>query len=355
MLVIGLMSGTSLDGVDLALCKFEGKGNEISFDFLAGETYPYSDKWKHRLATLTEKSALEYVTTDHELGKLFGVMITDFIQKHDIKPDLIASHGHTVFHQPEKGFTSQIGHGAQIHAQTHLPVICDFRTIDVALGGQGAPLVPIGDELLFSKYDFCLNLGGISNISFTENNKRIAFDIAPANMILNFLAEKAGFSYDNGGKIASKGKIIPKLLQEWNDLPFYNQKHPKSLGKEWFESDFLPIISKYNTHSTEDLSKTACQHIAEQIANVILNQNKENSTLLITGGGTYNKTLISILQELLQEKTSIVILNNEIIDFKEAIIFGLLGYLKVIGQKNTLAPVTGAKADSIGGALYGTI
>jgi len=355
MLVIGLMSGTSLDGVDLALCKFNGKGNEISFEFIVGETYPYSAKWKNRLSTLTEKSALEYVATDHELGHLFGVMISDFIKKHKISPELISSHGHTIFHQPQKGFTSQIGHGAQIHAQLNLPVICDFRTIDVALGGQGAPLVPIGDELLFSNYDFCLNLGGISNISFIENNQRIAFDISPANMILNHLAEKAGFSYDKDGELAKKGNIIPDLLQEWNELSFYKQKHPKSLGKEWFEEKFLPILLKYEQYSVEDLSKTACIHISDQISNIILGQNKEKSTLLITGGGTYNKTLISILKDQIKSQTSIVILNNEIIDFKEAIIFGLLGYLKVIGQKNTLAPVTGAKADSIGGALYGSI
>lgn len=349
MHIIGLMSGTSLDGLDVALVDIAEINKNIQYQLIVAETIPYSKEWKERLSTLDTASAYEYALANVQLGHYFGKCVNSFISKHNFKADIIASHGHTVFHQPDLLLTTQIADGDAIAAETHLPVVSNFRTLDVALGGQGAPLVPIGDRLLFGQYDACLNLGGIANISFEENGKRIAYDICPCNMVLNQLARKMDLEYDKDGLIAKKGSINDSLFNQLNSLDYYKQNGPKSLGKEWFLEYFRPLID--GSLPTEDYLRTCVEHIATQIAIVI----KENNikSILITGGGALNKFLIERLEQMVQSKCKIVIPDSPIISYKEAIVFALLGYLRVTSQINTLASVTGARVDSIGGTISG--
>lgn len=349
MHIIGLMSGTSLDGLDVALVDIAEINKNIQYQLIVAETIPYSKEWKERLSTLDTASAYEYAFANVQLGHYFGKCVNSFISKHNFKANIIASHGHTVFHQPDLLLTTQIADGDAIAAETHLPVVSNFRTLDVALGGQGAPLVPIGDRLLFGQYDACLNLGGIANISFEENGKRIAYDICPCNMALNLLAQKINLEYDKDGMNAKKGSINDVLFNQLNSLDYYKQNGPKSLGKEWFLEYFRPLID--GSLPTEDYLRTCVEHIATQIAIVI----KENNikSILITGGGALNKFLIERLEQMVQSKCKIVIPDSQIISYKEAIVFALLGYLRVTSQTNTLASVTGARVDSIGGTISG--
>ena len=345
MNVIGVMSGTSLDGLDIALCSVTNDACKL----LLAETIEYPTRWQQRLSQLTDASAFEYVQADIELGHYIGQRINDFIYKNNISVDLVASHGHTVFHQPDRSITTQIGNGDAIAAETGLRVVSNFRTLDVALGGQGAPLVPIGDEILFGDYDACLNLGGIANISYRTEKQRIAFDICPCNMALNYLAQKRGMPYDRDGIIASKGELIQRLNKSLHNIDYYKQKPPKSLGKEWFTTHFLPLIDD-NSISVENRLHTVCDHIAQQIATVV---NKAHiNSMLVTGGGAHNKLLIAMLHKhapLLE----VTVPNDMIINYKEAIIFALLGYLRFVEKVNTLSSVTGARCDSVGGNLSG--
>lgn len=349
MHIIGLMSGTSLDGLDVALVDIAEINKNIQYQLIVAETIPYSKEWKERLSTLDKASAYEYAFANVQLGHYFGKCVNSFISKHNFKADIIASHGHTVFHQPDLLLTTQIADGDAIAAETHLPVVSNFRTLDVALGGQGAPLVPIGDRLLFGQYDACLNLGGIANISFEENGKRIAYDICPCNMALNLLAQKINLEYDRDGMNAKKGSINDVLFNQLNSLDYYKQNGPKSLGKEWFLEYFQPMI--VGSLSTEDYLRTSVEHIATQIATVITKNNIKS--ILITGGGALNKFLIGRLEQMVQSYCKIVIPDSQLISYKEAIVFALLGYLRLTKQTNTLASVTGAKVDSIGGTISG--
>jgi len=343
--VIGLMSGTSLDGVDIAYCEFKFD-REWDFKIGCAETIDYQQKWIDRLTSLINSDAEKISYTHFEYGKYLGEITGNFIRKNRLSPDFISSHGHTIFHQPEKGFTLQIGDGNSISAVTGFPVVFDFRSLDVALGGQGAPLVPIGDRLLFGQFDYCLNLGGIANISFEQAGKRLAFDICPVNIALNFLASLAGRRYDNNGSIASKGFIIPPLLKKLNQLNYYPKNPPKSLSREWIESNFFPLINK-GSDPIENKLRTVIEHIAIQIAAVLnpLPQGK----LLITGGGAKNKFLVEVLRT--KVGCNVVVPEVEIIDFKEALIFAFLGVLRWRREINTLSSVTGAKRDSCGGSI----
>ena len=216
--VIGMMSGTSLDGLDLAAVEFILNNGRWNFSLISGETITYPEKWLNKLQKAPNLTGEQLIELHSEYGKFVGLEINKFIKKTGFVPDLIASHGHTVFHQPEKHFTFQAGNGAEIAAVTKITTVADFRTGDIALGGQGAPLVPIGDQLLFSEYDYCLNLGGFANISFESNQKQIAFDTGPANIILNYFAEKQGFKYDQNGNLGKRGKINPALLEKLNNI-----------------------------------------------------------------------------------------------------------------------------------------
>ncbi|HRS07992.1 MAG TPA: anhydro-N-acetylmuramic acid kinase [Bacteroidia bacterium] len=348
--VLGLMSGTSLDGLDLALVNITEANDGMHYEIVAAETIEYDQKRRDELINAKMLSGEKLFELHHKFGVFLGESSLKFLQKHQLSCDLIASHGHTIFHQPANGFTTQIGHGAAIAAVTGITTVCDFRSIDVALGGQGAPLVPIGDELFFGMYDYCLNLGGIANISFRKNLNRIAFDICPVNMALNYLANACGQNYDAEGKIAASGKLNTALLDKLNALEFYRTPYPRSLGVEWFNEYFLPVLNA-STASLTDKTTTVTHHIAKQIGDSLtISDNKLKSTLLVTGGGSKNKFLVQKIQE--NTSVQIIIPDEKIIDFKEALIFALLGYLRINNHKNTLATVTGAKKDSVGGAVY---
>lgn len=347
------MSGTSLDGVDLALCDLDGDGYHV----VAAETVPYTAEWRQRLSSLENASAYEYALANVELGHYMGRTIASFLKRNNLTADAVASHGHTIFHQPHLGLTTQIGDGDAIAAETGLPVVSNFRTLDVALGGQGAPLVPIGDELLFGQYDACLNLGGIANISYRADGKRVAFDICPCNMALNRLAAMLGYPYDKGGVNARGGQVHTCLLHELDALEYYVASGPKSLGKEWFVEQFWPVVKAFigvvpSLSKVRDALATVSAHIAMQIGRVLEAQNI--GTLLVTGGGAWNSFLIEQIGEY-RPSTAITVPDALTVNYKEAIIFALLGYLRITGNVNTLASVTGAKCDSIGGVLSGII
>ncbi|MCD4790390.1 MAG: anhydro-N-acetylmuramic acid kinase [Bacteroidales bacterium] len=343
--VIGLMSGTSLDGVDIAYCQFFFD-NKWKYEIIEAKTIEYSEKWIERLKNLHETNAETLALTHVEYGHYLGQITKDFIDRHDLSPDFISSHGHTVFHQPEKHFTLQIGDGSAISSESGFPVVFDFRSKDVALGGQGAPLVPIGDKLLFSEYEFCLNLGGIANISFEHEGQRIAFDICPVNLVLNYLANQAGEKFDKNGILASQGNINERLLQELNSLPFYIRKPPKSLGKEWVVAQILPLIKKCNINIKDKL-RTYSEHIAMQISRAI--KYYSNGKNFITGGGARNVFLINRIKA--NSKHIVIIPDNRLIDYKEALIFAFLGVLRKRNEVNCLSSVTGARRDSSSGQI----
>lgn len=346
--VIGLMSGTSLDGLDICYCHFQ-LDNQWSFKIIQTETVEYPQEMIERLMESTTLSGLQLTQLDHDLGNYIGKSVQEFVDKYGLEVAFIASHGHTVFHQPENGFTLQIGDINDISAKTGLPVIGDFRSLDVAHGGQGAPLVPIGDRLLFADYDYCLNLGGIANISYEENGDRIAFDISPCNMVLNHLAARFGKSYDHEGSLARSGKVDDSLLRVFNDLPFYSASAPKSLGFEWVEKNFFTLLEQKG-YTNEDLLATCVEHFAFQISKAM---SRPNSKLLITGGGAFNNYLIQRIKFHSDSDTEIIIPNKKVIGFKEALIFAFLGVLKVTGQSNCLSSVTGASKDTCGGVGVG--
>jgi len=345
MYAIGVMSGTSLDGVDIGYVRFDHNGR-YNFEILNAETIKYPENWKLTLqnAFISDDDLLKDL--DLEYGSYLGSLINDFINKHSIvKVDFIASHGHTIFHNPTEAYTLQIGNGQAIANATQLKVICDFRTQDVKFGGQGAPLVPIGDELLFYDYDYCLNLGGFVNVSFKHNNKRIAFDICPINIVLNHYMHTLGFTLDDEGKMASTGNINKELFEQLNALEYYHKSPPKSLGLEWVIDYVYPLIDSFNLE-IKDILRTFVEHVAYQISNVI----QKKLTVLITGGGAFNKFLIQRLEFYLEQK--ITLPTSQLIDFKEALIFAFLGYLRIENQVNCLQSVTGALKDHCSGVIF---
>lgn len=345
--VIGVMSGTSVDGLDIAYCKFENIDNKWEYLIKNAETIKYTEYWINKLHQAIKLNGYELSLLNNEFGYYIGEKINEFSLKHKINADFISSHGHTVFHQPDKKLTLQIGNGACISAITGMNVINDFRIMDVANGGQGAPLVPIGDKLLFGEYDYCVNLGGFANISFDNNNKRIAFDICPVNIVLNRYSNQLGFEFDKYGNLASNGNINFDLLHKLNKLEFYNQMYPKSLSKEWLENNFLPIIDSYKIDII-DILRTLVEHIAIQISKVI--KIKKKNKILLTGGGTNNNFLINRISKTLE--IGINKPSDDLINFKEALIFAFLGVLYMKNENNCLSTVTGATKNSIGGVLH---
>ncbi len=346
--VIGVMSGTSLDGIDLCYCQFEHIDEKWHFEIKKSTTIPYTQSWFQQLDQACYASALDLIKLDHDYGSLIGQTVLEFITKHNLQPDFIASHGHTVFHQPKHHYTLQIGKGSHIVKEVQIPVINDFRILDMAYGGQGAPLVPVGDELLFSQYDYCVNLGGFANLSFQDNSgKRVAYDVCPCNMPLNILSQELGKSYDKNGLFAKKGTVNHPLLNQLNDLPFYTRKGAKSLGKEWFESDFFPIIQSFDL-SVYDKLATVTAHIAHQLSQSIIK--KENTKVLLTGGGAFNHYLISLLKH--HHKADFVIPDKEIVNYKEALIFAFLGVLRFRNEINIYHSVTGSEKDTSSGVIW---
>ncbi len=346
--VIGVMSGTSLDGIDLAYIHFTESRGVWSFEILYSETVKYSDFWLQILQKAVDFSSHELEDLNIDYTKLLGSVIVSFITKHKLnKIDAVCSHGHTILHQPANGITLQIGNLPEIATICQQKVICDFRIQDVRLGGQGAPLVPIGDQLLFKQYTYCLNLGGFSNISFQKGKNRIAFDISAVNTVLNFYANKLGFDYDDKGAVAATGTISDSLLIELNKIDYYQKKYPKSLGFEYVKEVVIPIIEKHNIETT-DILATFVEHIAQQIAIALP---LKNGKLLITGGGAYNIFLVQRMQKYLP-KMEFDVPEKTILEYKEAVIFGLLGVLKLRNEINVLASVTGAIHDHSSGIVF---
>ncbi len=344
--VLGLMSGTSLDGLDLCHASFQkDKFGKWSFKILNAATFPYSEIWEGKLRNSIHLSAEELFEINSKYGFYLGEKVKEFIEKYSLDNiDLIASHGHTVFHQPQKKFTVQIGDGRAIKLLTDTPVIYDFRSQDVLMGGNGAPLVPIGDELLFSEFDACLNIGGFSNISFKENGKRIAFDICPVNIVLNDFAKKLGKDYDENGDFARNGIVNENLLSALNSIEYYKKNPPKSLGMEWVSEH---VFTMFEDEDPSMILATFTEHAAIQIAN-IFNQHKIKK-VLFTGGGTYNSYLIEKIETKTQ--TEIIIPEKEIIDFKEALIFALMGVLRMTNENNVLSSATGSSQDHCSGII----
>ncbi len=343
--IIGLMSGTSLDGLDLVYVLFD-KNSYDNFEIQYSETIAYSKLWKEKLAKAIDKSEKELQELDIEYGELLADKVTNFIKKNRIlNLDFIASHGHTILHQPEKGITLQIGNGQIIANKTQQKVVCDFRTQDVKLGGQGAPLVPIGDDFLFHQYDACLNLGGFANVSFKAQHKRIAFDICPVNIVLNYYVSTLGLEYDDKGKIAASGIIHTELLGELNSLRFYKTEPPKSLGLEWVQSTIFPLIDKKNL-TIKDVLATFIEHVAIQIAA----STKKCKNIFITGGGAFNEFLMQRMKH--HSSLEIIIPNSQIVNYKEALIFALLGLLRIDNQVNCLKSVTGASENHSSGEIF---
>ncbi len=384
----GVMSGTSLDGLDLAHCVFEERDKKWAYRMLHAETIPYPAEWKTRLEEAPTLSGAQLVRLHAEYGRFIGRSLMDFFEKHRIGPGgIIASHGHTVFHRPDLGYTWQAGSGAAIAAETGRKVVCDFRSMDVALHGQGAPLVPVGDKLLFGDYHYCLNLGGFANISFDRNGYRQAFDICPVNYVMNRLVAGAGApeanasgadgsradgssagghgtagnltdgssaggvtpGYDPGGTIAESGKTDLPLLEKLNQLAFYSQTGPKSLGGEWVDEHVMPLLNQSRL-SLQDLLNTWVEHVSIMVSRAI--PAGETGRILVTGGGTHNTYLIQRIRVRLPEGSDLHIPEPLTIDFKEALVFAFLGVLRMLGRNNCLATVTGSLKDHCGGSVF---
>lgn len=344
--IIGLMSGTSADGLDVVLCKFEGSGYNWKYTPIKAKTYEYDSETKAKMLSLHTFSAEDLKRADVWFGNFSADAINEFRKDIAEHIDLVASHGHTVFHNPSEDYTMQIGDGNVIAKKTKIPTVFDFRSGDVALGGQGAPLVPIGDELLFGEYDACLNLGGFSNISMrNKQGERIAFDISPVNIIMNEYARKLGKNYDANGDIAASGKTIPALLQKLSAIRYYSQKPPKSLGREWVEREMKPILAEYASETIADMLNALSVHIGAEIGKAIGSCGK----VLITGGGAYNKFLIDNIRR--NCNSEIIIPDDTTINYKEAIIFAFLGLLRICGKNNCLSSITGARNDSCCGVV----
>jgi anhydro-N-acetylmuramic acid kinase len=344
--VLGLMSGTSLDGLDIAFCEFSFQRNRWQFCIVEAETIPYSASERKRLQQVENASALSFAETNNWFGKWMAAQVNVFLRKYKVDPHLISSHGHTVFHQPAQGVTVQLGSGASLAAGTGILTASDFRSTDVALGGQGAPLVPIGDQLLFSEKGACLNLGGFANISTLKRGKRVAYDICPVNIVLNDLCNRIHKPYDNKGQIARSGRLLDPLLKELNAAQFYTQRGPKSLGKEWVLKEMLPLLKRTKA-SVPDLLHTCTEHMAIQIGKQLKGNTK---SVLITGGGAFNDFLVERIQ--FHSKAVISLPDYQLVNYKEALIFAFLGVLRLRNETNCLKSVTGASRNSVGGCLY---
>jgi anhydro-N-acetylmuramic acid kinase len=354
--VIGLMSGSSLDGLDICFVEFNETAGKWEYEIKCAACIAYSSKWIEKLTNAIHLSALEYQLLNSEYGKYLGTMVNEFIEEFQLhhQVNLISSHGHTTFHFPEKKMTHQLGEGAAIAAETMLPVVSDLRALDVAFGGQGAPIVPLGEKLLFPDYDYFLNIGGIANLSFHKKEGVIAFDVCAANRVLNMLSAKKNKPYDDGGKMAASGNIHFPLLEKLNSNNYYSLPYPKSLGNQFGTDEIYPLIKSFNL-SAEDALCTYTEHISIQIKNALHSGklNAANRRLMISGGGAFNSFLIDRICKQLQEiYFEIFVPDEDLVVYKEALIMALLGVLRWREQYTVLSSVTGASRDSIGGALW---
>lgn len=357
--VIGTMSGSSLDGLDIAFVELQEVSGRWTYALRHAECYEYAREWIEKLSGATSLNALEYQLLDAEYGKYCGELINRFIQENNIpyEVQLISSHGHTTFHVPDKGISCQLGNGAAIAAATGINVVSNLRAMDVAFGGQGAPIVPIGEKLLLGNYLFFLNIGGIANISLNHESRYVAFDVCPANKVMNLLAKESGRPFDDGGQIAEKGEVNKDLLDNLNDFEYYRMAYPKSLSNDFGTDVIYPLIANRNANTGDDL-RTYVEHICIQISNAVVRLQTDfnlsgEQKMLVTGGGTKNRFLMRRLSEMLSGlNVDVEIPADDLIDFKEAIIMALIGILRWREENNTLASVTGATRDSIGGSVW---
>ena len=345
------MSGSSMDGLDIAYCSFRFSEQQWTFELLEGSSYPFEETWKNRLLLLHEQSAEIYAKTDIYFGHWIGKKLEAFMKDTGIRPDFVASHGQTIFHQPERNFTAQIGDGETIASYLPCPLVSNFRNKDVAMGGQGAPLVPLGEKELFPEYDLWVNLGGICNMTYQYK----AFDIAPCNQVLNLLTKAINpqLEFDDNGAIAASGTLKSDLLKALNDLPYYHSPPPKSLGREFVDEEIVPLLSQF-PYSFEDQLHTFVFHIADQFEKALSDWEIHAPRTLITGGGGHNGFLMSKLKAIIEKRGGRLeeAPNALITDFKEAIIFAFLGLRVLLGHSSTLATVTGASKDIVGGAIH---
>ncbi len=348
-LALGIMSGTSLDGLDLALCRFRKFKQRWQYKLIRYSTIPYEKRLKEELARAHALNGEQLIRLHYRYAEFIAQQVNRFLKPTGMRCDVIGSHGHTVFHQPEQGMTFQLGSGAVIAALTGIDTISDFRSGDVALGGQGAPLVPVGDALLFSEYDVCLNLGGIANLSYQKGRERMAMDVCPVNMILNTLAALKGRSFDRNGRLAARGNIHKPLLQKLNRLDYYHQPAPKSLSREWFSTCFYPLIHK-SSLSIEDKLATCCEHIAMQIAWQLGHVKSKTCKILVSGGGAKNRFLMERLKYHFPAQW--ILASEPLLKMKEAIVFAFLAVLRMHKEINCLKTVTGACRSSVQGAWY---
>jgi anhydro-N-acetylmuramic acid kinase len=357
---IGLMSGSSLDGLDIVFVELHVHANAWSYQILVADCYPYTEEWKQKLQNATTLSALDYQLLHTEYGHYLGAEVNRFIEAAGIQYQvaLIASHGHTTFHLPGQRMTAQLGDGAAIAAETGLPVISDLRALDVALGGQGAPIVPIGEKLLWKEYSMFLNIGGIANISFDTPNAYIAFDVCPANRVLNLLCRQINLEFDDGGQLAEAGQINDELLEALNALDYYNLPFPKSLANDFGTDVIFPMIKERELHHTDEL-RTYTEHIVQQVRNAVaanlqhINTAADGTKLLITGGGAFNSFLVNRLTEELRDSgVQVEVPDKQLVNYKEALVMALIGVLRWRQEDNVLSSVTGAQRNSIGGALW---
>lgn len=348
---LGLMSGTSLDGLDVAYCVFEKKDSSWTFSVEKAQTIKYSSAWKEKLSTAHKLNAEDLLELDHAYGAFLGKTCKSFLQKYSLTVDFVASHGHTIYHQPKRKFTFQLGNGNDLHAFAEVPVICDFRSLDVALNGEGAPLVPAGDKFLFSEYDVCLNLGGIANLSMDVDGVRVAFDICFCNMGLNYLAEKNGKEYDKDGQMAEEGEVNKDLLKKLDSIYKSIRKKRPSIGREMFEKQIKPLIDNKKI-PVKDRMRTLVESAAKEIISAI-GTPKENVSVMCTGGGAFNRFFMSRLLDIGGDSVSLILPDENVIKFKEAMVFAFLGVLRVRGEVNCLKSVTRATRDNSGGVMLG--
>ena len=343
--VIGVMSGTSCDGLDLALCSFWYSNKKWNYKLIDSKGINYGIDLKRKLEGCSNLSAYKLKELDLEFGDFIAKEIKKFIGKNKISIDLISSHGHTVFHNAKKKIHHQIGNPFLIYKTLNFPVIFNFRELDVILGGEGAPLVTFGERELFSEYDYCVNIGGILNISLLKTPNIIGYDVCPANIILNRFSKKLGHEFDEDGQLSKKGENNPELFEKLNQLPFNKIKSPKSLDIIYIKENYYPL---FNSLSSADVLHTFIDHIAYQ-----LNENIKNkkAKVLVTGGGAFNKHLIEKINHFNKLDTNYIVPNKKLVIFKEAIVFGFLGLLRFLDKKNIENSVTGSINSSSSGLI----
>lgn len=349
--VIGLMSGSSLDGIDIAYSVFSNSEKGWSFTLQHSACIAWDEDLRDELKVATQLSGKDLWHLHAKTGKYFGETIHAFVTRFALQEqvDFIASHGHTIFHFPEQHFTTQIGDGAQIAAVTGFPTIVDFRSKDIALHGNGAPVVPIGEKFLFSTNKLFLNIGGIANISYHNGESVIGFDVCCANQLLNYLSLQIDKPFDENGTIASMGLVRQDLLDQLNQLSFFTLPFPKSLDNGFSKHELIPIINTFD-YSVADKLATCCEHIATQIKESTAFILDKQEPIFVTGGGAFNRYLIQRIEML--TKRSVVVPNADIVNYKEALIIAFMGVLRWRNEVNVLQTVTGAKANSVNGAIY---